>query len=130
MISLIDELYLGNLDSNYINFNNVHFLKRLDENKISLDFVKNLIFNEEILDYGPSSGHGEDSYELYYPAPDSKDYSNLKVCVKIYNDCINLVTIMADSLTCSKSRNDSTKSKKKRNEDNLKNKAYKKRRHY
>ena len=130
MISLIDELYLGNLDSNYINFNNAHFLKRLDENKISLDFVKNLIFNEEILDYGPSSGHGEDSYELYYPAPDSKDYSNLKVCVKIYNDCINLVTIMADSLTCSKSRNDSTKSKKKRNEDNLKNKAYKKRRHY
>lgn len=130
MISLIDELYLGNLDSNYINFNNVHFLKRLDENKISLDFVKNLILNEEILDYCPSSDHGRDSYELYYPAPDSKDYSNLKVCVKIYNDCINLVTIMADSLTCSKSRNDSTKSKKKRNEDNLKNKAYKKRRHY
>ena len=130
MISLIDELYLGNLDSNYINFNNAHFLKRLRENKISLDFVKNLILNEEILDYGPSSGHGKGSYELYYPAPDSKDYANLKVCVKIYDDCINLVTIMADSVSCSKSRNDSTKSKKKRNEDNLKNKAYKKRRHH
>ena len=129
MISLIDELYLGNLDSNYINFNNVHFLKRLNENKISLDFVKNLILNEEILDYSPSFNHGPNSYELYYPAPDSKDYNNLKVCVKIYDDCINLVTVMADSSSCSKSRNDSTKSKKKIHADNLVYKAYKKRRH-
>ena len=129
MISLVDELYLGNLGSEYVNFNNTHFLKRLRDNKISLDFVKNLIFNEEILDYRPSNDHGPDSYELIYPAPESKDYLNVKVCVKVYNGCINLVTIMDDGQTSSKSRKNSTKSKKKRNEDALICKAYKKRRH-
>ena len=129
MISLVDELYLGTLDSKYINFNNKHFLKRLEDNKISLDFVKNLILNEDIIEYRHSENYGRDSYELLYPAPDSKDYNNLKVCVKIYNGCINLMTIMDDGLSSSKSRRNSTKSNKKRNEDALIYKAYKKRKH-
>lgn len=129
MCSLIDQLYLGNLSSEYINFQNTHFLKRLRDNNISLDFVKNLVLNEEILDYRPSYNHGENSYELFYPAPESKDYSNLKVCVKVYNGCVNLMTIMDDGVSSSKSRKNSTKSKKKRNEDALVYKAYKKRRH-
>lgn len=130
MCNLVDQLYLGNLSSEYINFNNRHFLQRLNDNKISLDFVKNLLFNEEMIDYNHSSNHGKDSYELYYPAPDSKDYHNIKICVKIYNNCINLMTIMDDGQTSSKSRKNSTKSKQKTTEDALVHKAYKKRRHY
>jgi hypothetical protein len=94
-----------------------------------LDFVKNLVLNEEILDYRPSFNHGANSYELFYPAPDSKDYHNLKICVKVYGGRINLMTIMDDGETTSKSRKNSTKSKKKLNEDALIYKAYKKRKH-
>ena len=124
MCSLVNQLYLGNLGSEYVNFNNRHFLKRLKDNNLSLDFVKDLIFNEEMIDYKHSSGYGPDSYELYYPAPDSKDYLHLKVCVKVYGGRINLMTVIDDGQTSSKSRKNSTKSKRKLKEENLIAKAF------
>ena len=129
MSDLIEQLYIGVLDSEYLNFNNTHFLQRLRDNKISLDFVKNLLLNEEMIDYMNSPNYGRDSYELLYPAPENKDYLNLKVCVQVYDGRINLMTVMDDGQTSSKSRKNSTKSKKKIKEDNLISKAHKRRKH-
>lgn len=103
MFNLVDQLYVGTLDVNCVNLNFNHFKQRLNENRFSLDFVKNLLFNEEMLDYNESENH-ENGYELFYHAPDSKEYGKIKICVKIFNDCINVMTIYEDKYTSSKRR--------------------------
>ena len=110
MFNLVDQLYVGTLDVNCVNLNFNHFKQRLAENRLSLDFVKNLLFNEEMLDYKESEYY-ENGHELFYTAPDSKDYGKIKICVKIFNDCINVMTIYVDNSTATKSRRNSTKSK-------------------
>ena len=111
MNNLIDQLYVGTLDVDRVNLNFNHFRQRLVENKLSLDFVKNLLFNEEMLDYNVSENH-ENGYELLYEAPDSKDFEKITICVKIFNDCINVMTIYGDNFTSSKRRRNSSKPKK------------------
>lgn len=110
MFDLVDQLYVGTLDVDRVNLNFNHFKQRLAENRLSRDFVKNLLFNEEMLDYKESEKY-ENGYELFYHAPDSKDYGKIKICVKIFNDCINVMTIYVDNNTATKSRRNSTKSK-------------------
>ena len=103
MFNLVDQLYVGTLNVNCVNLNFNHLKQRLNENRLSLDFVKNLLFNEEMLDY-TESAYYENGYELFYQAPESKDYGKIKICVKIFNDCINVMTIYEDKHTASKSR--------------------------
>ena len=103
MFNLVDQLYVGTLDVNCVNLNFNHFQERLVENRFSFDFIENLLFNEEMLDYNKSEYY-ENGYELLYPAPDSKEYGKIKICVKIFNDCINVMTIYEDRFSASKSR--------------------------
>lgn len=103
MFNLIDQLYVGTLDVDCVNLNFIHFKQRLDENRFSLDFVRNLLFNEEMLEYNKSKNH-KNGYELFYQAPDSKEYDIIKICVKIFNGCINVMTIYEDKYSSSKSR--------------------------
>lgn len=103
MFNLVDQLYVGTLDVNCVNLNFNHFQKRLAENRFSLDFIKNLLFNEEMLDYNKSQNY-ENGYELLYLAPDSKDFDKITVCVKIFNDCINVMTIYGDNFSSSKKK--------------------------
>lgn len=110
MFNLVDQLYVGTLDVNCVNLNFNHFKQRLAENRLSLDFVKNLLFNEEMLDYKESEDY-ENGFELLYLAPDSKDFEKITICVKIFNGCINAMTIYADNNTATKSRRNSSKSK-------------------
>ena len=110
MFNLVDQLYFGTLDVNCVNLNFNHFQKRLAENRFSLDFIKNLLFNEEMLDYNKSQNY-ENGYELLYLAPDSKDFDKITVCVKIFNDCINVMTIYGDNFSSSKRRRNSSKPK-------------------
>ena len=123
MFNLVDQLYVGTLDVNCVNLNFDHFKQRLNENRLSLDFVKNLIFNEEMLDYNESEYH-ENGYELLYDAPDSKNYGKIKICVKIFNDCINVMTIYAENNSSTKSRRDSTKSQNRLKREKLERNAY------
>lgn len=110
MFNLVDQLYVGTLDVDRVNLNFNHFKQRLAENRFSLDFVKNLLFNEEMLDY-TSSEEYENGYKLFYQAPDSKEYGKITICVRIFNGCINVMTIYADNYTSSKSRRNSSKPK-------------------
>lgn len=103
MDNLIDQLYVGTLDVDRVNLNFNHFKQRMSENRFSLDFIQNLLFNEEMLDYNDSEYY-ENGYELFYQAPDSKEYGKIKICVKIFNDCINVMTIYEDRYSSSKSR--------------------------
>ena len=123
MFNLVDQLYVGTLDVDCVNLNFNHFKQRLNENRISLDFVKNLLFNEEMIDYSESEYH-ENGYDLFYPAPDSKDYGKIKICVKIFNDCINVMTIYAENNSSTKSRRDSTKSQNRLKREKLERDAY------
>ena len=123
MFNLVDQLYVGTLNVNCVNLNFNHLKQRLNENRLSLDFVKNLLFNEEMLDYNESEYY-ENGYELLYDAPNSKDYGKIKICVKIFNDCINVMTIYAENNTSTKSRRNSSKSKNRLKREKLERNAY------
>lgn len=124
MFNLVDQLYVGTLDVNSVNLNFNHFQERLAENRFSLDFIKNLLFNEEMLDYNKSQNY-KNGYELSYPAPDSKDFDKITVCVKIFNNCINVMTIYGDSFTSSKRRRNSSKPKDLLKKEKLERDAFK-----
>ena len=78
MFNLVDQLYVGTLDVNSVNLNFTHFKQCLNEKILSLDFVKNLLFNGDMLDYNESENH-EGGYELFYQAHDSNDYGKIKI---------------------------------------------------
>ncbi|RAP45694.1 hypothetical protein [uncultured Methanosphaera sp.] len=86
-----DKFIIGDVGDIEWCFENRHFVKRLDDNRITRKYIVDTIFNEEPLRYEPS---GKDMYEVVYPAPSNKDYSELKVVIACKGNRIDLVTIM------------------------------------
>jgi len=119
MNSLIDQLYVGTLDVDRVNIKFDHIRDRSILNRFSMDFIRHLIFNEEMVDYDVSSEEYKNGYELLYKAPDNKEYGLIKICVKIFNNCINVMTVYPPNYSCSKRRQKSTKSSKLLREEKL-----------
>lgn len=119
MNSLIDQLYVGTLDVDRVNIKFDHIKDRSILNRFSMDFIRHLIFNEEMVDYDVSSEEYKDGYELLYEAPDNKEYGLIKICVKIFNNCINVMTVYPPNYSCSKRRQNSTKSSKQLKEEKM-----------
>ena len=98
MFSLIDQLYVGTLDFSCVNFSFDHINMRCLQNRLSLDYIKNLLFNEEMLDYCRSDKEKyPDSYKLFYPAPDLKEYEEVIICVSLFDDCVNVMTVYGNT---------------------------------
>jgi len=72
-------------------FDNIHFQKRLKQNRISRDFIVDTVFEVEPLRY-ENDGNGK--YQVVFPAPENKDYNEIKVVFACKDNSINLVTIM------------------------------------
>ena len=90
-MDIFDEYIVGNLSSINWCFENTHFIQRLDDNGISRDYIVDTVLNEEPLRYEPSGNH---QYEVIFPAPKTKKYSEIKVVFACDNNTINLVTVM------------------------------------
>ena len=127
--SMINQLYVGTLDVDRVNIKFDHIRDRSILNRFSVDCIKNLLFNEEMLDYDVSDEKYANGYELLYEAPDTKEYGLIKICVQIFNNCINVMTVYPPNYSCSKKRQNSTKSSKKLKEEKLGNNA-RRNRHY
>ena len=117
--SLIDQLYVGTLDVDRVNIKFEHIRDRSILNRFSIDYIKHLIFNEEMVDYDLSSEKYKNGYELLYEAPDTKEYGLIKICVQIFNNCINVMTVYPPNYSCSKRRQNSTKSSKRLKEEKM-----------
>lgn len=129
MFALIDQFFIGTLDSDKINFNRSHFRDQLDLNRLDFDYVKSQIINEEPIHYKRSKKH-DNRYECFYPAPSHKNYKYFKVIIE---DCINhiaVVSIMDDGKTSPKGKRNATKSKRMLQEETLRRKAVMKRKNF
>ena len=95
-MDIFDEYIVGNLDNINWCFENTHFLQRLQDNGISREYIVDTILNEEPLRYEPNGNH---QYEVIFPAPETKKYSEIKVIFACDNNTINLVTVMPNATT-------------------------------
>ena len=126
---MIDQLYVGTLDVDRVNIKFDHLRNRSILNRFSMDYIRHLIFNEEMVDYDVSDEKYKNGYELLYEAPDNKKYELIKICVQIFNNCINVMTVYPPNYSCSKRRQKSTKSSKQLKEEKMSFNAIR-RKHY
>ena len=111
-MDIFDEYIVGNLSS--INW--------CFDNGISRDYIVDTVLNEEPLRYEPSGNH---QYEVIFPAPKTKKYSEIKVVFACDNNTINLVTVMPNATT--NRQKNTYKSQNYKSLEKKKQKAYSKR---
>ncbi|OED29916.1 DUF4258 domain-containing protein [Methanosphaera sp. WGK6] len=86
-----DSFIIGDTGNIEFCFENKHFIKRLDDNRISREYIVDTIFYEDPIRYEPS---GQNMYEVIYPAPENKDYAEIKVVLACKGNKIDLVTVI------------------------------------
>ena len=95
-MDIFDDYIVGNMSNINWCFENTHFIKRLQDNGISRSYIVDVILNVEPLRYEPNGNH---QYEVIFPAPKTKNYSEIKVVFACDGDTINLVTVMPNAST-------------------------------
>lgn len=90
-MDVFDRFLIGDTHDIEWCFDNTHFIKRLNDNRITREYIVDCVFDVEPLRY-ESNGNGE--YEVFFPAPSNKDYKEIKVIFACNNNRIDLVTVM------------------------------------
>ncbi|MDO5848344.1 MAG: DUF4258 domain-containing protein [Methanobrevibacter sp.] len=90
-MNIFDEFIVGNVEEIDWCFELSHFNQRLSDNNISLKYVKQVIMEEDFIRYEQEA---DKSYGVYYPAPPTKDYDEIKLVFSCDKNTISLVTIM------------------------------------
>lgn len=91
VMNVFDYFLSGNTEDIDWCFENTHFIQRLNDNRISREFIVNTILYEEPLRYERS---GNNQYEVIYNAPETKNYKEIKVIFACNENSIDLVTII------------------------------------
>ncbi|WP_276956140.1 hypothetical protein [Methanobrevibacter woesei] len=115
-MNIFDEFIIGNTDDIEWGFDNSHFNQRLLDNGISRKFIEDTVKNQEPLRWENESGS---KYAVFFNAPSTKDYKEIKVIFGCEGNKINLVSVIPISKKF--------KSKKYDDFDKKRNKAYLKR---
>ena len=103
MVNLIEQLVARTLNVNLINFELKHFQVRSVERRLAVEFVKDLIFNYDVLHYRKSKGYKK-GFELFYKHPFIKEHGEIKVCIQLFDGCVNVMTVYEEKLNASGSR--------------------------
>lgn len=93
-MDVIDKFVIGDLDYIYFDFSCTHLDKRLKENGITLEYIKYLIYNEEPSECTHSRGN---RYEVYYEAPETKDYGEIKLIFACEDYRIVVISVMPNN---------------------------------
>ena len=96
MLTAFEKFEVGKTDSIDWCFENTHFQKRLQDNGISREFIVNTVMYDEPLRYEKS---GSNEYSVYFEAPPTKKYNEIKVVFACEGNRIDLVTIMPEGTT-------------------------------
>lgn len=88
MSDIIDKFLTGSLSGSQIHFSN-HFNKRTNQRELNDSYIKNLILNEDYLDFYEADGKYK--YKLIYPS-ENTGY-NLTVVILAKNDHILVMTV-------------------------------------
>lgn len=95
-MDVFDKFLIGDTKSINWCFENRHFNQRLQDNRISRQYIVDTVMYEEPIRYDTS---GKNMYEVIFPAPESKDYPEIKVVFGCHDNTIDLVTIMPQGKT-------------------------------
>lgn len=89
------DLYLiGDVDSINWGFHSPHLDQRLRENCIELDYIQDMIFYEEPVDFAYI---GDNRYEVFIESPRSKKYAELRLIFACGEDSIDVITVMPNN---------------------------------
>lgn len=91
-----DRFLIGDTGTIEWNFENKHFIQRLNKYRISRSYIVDTILEEEPLRYD-TSGHGQ--YEVVYKAPSNKDYKEIRVIFACKENRIDILTIIPEGRT-------------------------------
>lgn len=108
MVNLIEQLVARTLNVNQINFELKHFQVRSVERGLAVEFVKDLILNHKVLHHRKSRSY-KNGHELFYKHPFIKEYGKIKVCIQLFDGCVNVMTVYEEELNASGSRRKSKK---------------------
>lgn len=89
----LERFFLGDTSVAW-NFKNTHFVDNLKVNCIDMDYIERIVYEEDPLYYEHSR---DNRYVVYYEAPSSKDYDELKLIIACNRNIIDAVTIMPNT---------------------------------
>ena len=93
-MNVFDLYLIGDVDSINWRFNTLHLDQRLRDNGIKLDFIQDMIFYEEPIDFA----YIEDNrYEVFIESPKSKAYDELRLIFACGDDSIDVITVMPNN---------------------------------
>lgn len=90
-MNVFDDFIVGDLENISWCFELSHFNQRLVENNISLEYIKKIIYEEDYIRYEQESNN---SYAVYYPAPSTKNYKEIKLIFSCKDSEISILTVM------------------------------------
>lgn len=91
-----DSLLIGDYGTIIINFDNKHFIQRLNKYHITRKYIVDTILEEEPIRYDTS---GSSQYEVIYKAPQNKEYKEIRVIMACTDNRIDLLTIIPEGRT-------------------------------
>ena len=124
MMNVFDKFLMGETSSINWCFENRHFLKRLDDNGISREYIVDCLMCEEPISWEHVEG---EKYAAVFKAPENKDYKEIRVLMACKGNSIDLVTIMRNNETTTNHQNKQYQSDKKKNIEKKRIKALSKR---
>ena len=93
-MNVFDRYLSGDMEGIEWNFNKLHLDERLKLNGISKDFIKNKILNDDPNDSYESR---DNSYVVFFDAPESKDCDEIRVIFYCNRNEISVVSIMPNT---------------------------------
>lgn len=87
---------IGDTGSIIINFDNNHFIQRLNKYHIPRSYIVDTIMEEEPIRYD-TSGSGQ--YDVVYKAPENKEYKEVRVIMAATDNRIDILTIIPEGRT-------------------------------
>jgi hypothetical protein len=95
-MDVFDRFLIGDTGTIEWNFDNTHFIQRLDKYRIKRDYIVDTILYEEPIRYD-TSGPGQ--YEVVFKAPENKEYREIRVIFACKNNSISILTVIPEGKT-------------------------------
>lgn len=95
-MSVFDNYLEGKMDNIQWNFNIAHLQDRLRMNRLTADYLKDTLLNGFPTDWEKSQDYS-DRYVVFYEAPESKNYDEIKVILRCIQNEINVISVMPNN---------------------------------
>ncbi len=125
-MNVFDKFIMGETTGINWCFENRHFINRLQDNGISRQYVVDCIMCEEPISWERVEGN---IYAVVFPAPQNKDYKEIRVLMACSGNSIDLVTIMRNNETTTNRQKKQYQSEKQKKIEKKRLKALSKRKY-